>query len=319
MIVPRFPKTGESMKASHSEKALGGKGANTALSTYRSCHNKASLGRGDGDIRVKMIGKAANDHYGEAVTQKLIKNGIDVSGLKEVPSLPSSKRVVMIEEATHESKCVVSPGVTAAWKKKDFSYPEQFGAEKWPNLIVAQMEIDKEVVETMIHTAGHAGIPFCLNAAPASPINPQLYSFITHLVVNEFEAAIMSGRMPDNVTESTWPSIAQDFLNVGVENVVITLGAKGAFYANSKASGHCAGYPVSVVNTTGAGDTFTGAYAADYVRQISSPSGQWDIVSAVVRVNKAAAIFVGRMGAQGHIPWADEIDQFDMMAEMTLD
>ncbi|UQC91394.1 ribokinase [Colletotrichum lupini] len=181
------------------------------------------------------------------------------------------------------------------------------------------MEIDKEVVETIIETASHAGIPFCLNAALASPINPELYRFITHLVVNEFEAAIMSGRMPDNVTESTWPSIAQDFLNVGVENVVITLGAKGAFYADKKVSGHCAGYPVSVVNTTGAGDTFTGAYAADYVRQISSASGEWDIESAVVRANKAAAISVGRMGAQGHIPWADEIDQFDIMAEMTFD
>ncbi|KAI3559007.1 hypothetical protein CABS03_11254 [Colletotrichum abscissum] len=319
MIVPRFPKTGESIRASHSEKALSGKGANTALSTYRSCHHKASLGRGDGAIRVKMIGKASKDHYGEGLKKRLLENDIDVSGLKEVPSLSSSKRVVMINEETHDSRCVFSPGTTAAWKKEDFSYPEQFGGEEWPNLIVAQMEIDKEVVETMIETAGHAGIPFCLNAAPASPTNPELYRFITHLVVNEFEAAIMSGRMPDNVTESTWPSIAQDFLNVGVENVVITLGAKGAFYADKKVSGHCAGYPVSVVNTTGAGDTFTGAYAADYVRQISSASGEWDIESAVVRANKAAAISVGRMGAQGHIPWADEIDQFDIMAEMTFD
>lgn len=48
-------------------------------------------------------------------------------------------------------------------------------------------------------------------------------------------------------------------------------------------------------------DTFTGAYAADYVRQISSPSVDWDIQSAVVRANKAAAISIGRMGAQGHI------------------
>ncbi|KAJ0308701.1 hypothetical protein COL516b_003246 [Colletotrichum fioriniae] len=63
----------------------------------------------------------------------------------------------------------------------------------------------------------------------------------------------MSGRMPDNVTESTWPIIAQDFLKVGPGNVVITLGAKGAFYADTKVSGHCAGYPVPVMNTTGAG------------------------------------------------------------------
>ncbi|KAK1449307.1 hypothetical protein CMEL01_08622 [Colletotrichum melonis] len=318
MIVPRFPKTGESTEASHSEKSLGGKGANTALSTYRSCHNKPSLDAGDGAIRVKMIGKAGDDHYGVTLIQELLENDIAISGVAVVPRLPSNERFVMIDGETHESRCVFSPGATAAWKREDFSYCEQFGGDEWPHLIVAQMEIDKKVVETMIHTAGEAGIPFCLNATPASPIEPLLYRLITHLVVNESGAATLLDCTRDEVEEDR-PKAAQRFLDLGVENVVITLGVKGAYYANAEVSGHCAGYPVRIIDTTGADDVFTGAYASDYVRQMSSPSGEWDIESAIVRANKAAAISIGKMGAQGHIPWADEIDQFDMMAEMTFD
>ncbi len=105
----------------------------------------------------------------------------------------------------------------------------------------------------MIETAGKAGIEFCLNAAPATPIGKRFYPYLTHLVVNESEAAIMSGRDRDEVNEETWPVIAQEFLNRGVINVVITLGAKGAFYANATGSGHCPAFNVKVKDTTGAG------------------------------------------------------------------
>lgn len=131
--------------------------------------------------------------------------------------------------------------------------PEDLGNGMRPDLVVAQMEIDKESVETMIGTAGKAGIDFCLNAAPATPITKHTYRYITHLLVNESEAAIMSGRDRNEVNEDTWLVIAQEFLNRGVKNVVITLGAKGAFYATRAESGHCAAYDVKIIDTTGAG------------------------------------------------------------------
>lgn len=115
------------------------------------------------------------------------------------------------------------------------------------------MEIAKDVVEMMIETAGRARIEFCLNAAPAVPIAERLYGHLTHLLVNESEAAIMSGRQRDEVNGDTWPTIASEFLKRGVQNVVITLGAQGAFYANATASGHCLAFDVPVMDTTGAG------------------------------------------------------------------
>jgi ribokinase len=114
------------------------------------------------------------------------------------------------------------------------------------------MEIDKEIVEEMIETAGRTNINFCLNAAPATPMSNRAYSHLTHLLVNESEAAIMSGRDRDDVNEDTWSIIAQEFLERGVQTVGITLGAKSAFYATAEEKGHCLAYGVHVVDTAGA-------------------------------------------------------------------
>ncbi|KAK0101957.1 hypothetical protein ONS95_001234 [Cadophora gregata] len=335
MIANRIPERGESVLANEYLEALGGKGANSAIAAYRTCHQKpleherytadyatatATTKKGphaltqlaiddEDNIQVKMIGAVGDDRYGENFIVELNKNGVDTTGIVTVPNTRSSICFVMVENSTRENRYLFTQGATATWKKEDFITPEQLGGKTPPDLVVAQMEIDKEIVETMIETAGKAGIEFCLNAAPATPIDKGFYQYLTHLLVNESEAAIMSGRDKGEVNEETWPVIAQEFLNRGVKNVVITLGAKGAFYANATDSNHSPAFNVKVEDTTGAGDTFTGAYASDYLRQ--KAKGAWEIESAVIRANKAAAITSQTVGAQDGIPWADEIDNFD--------
>ncbi|KAK7959815.1 ribokinase protein [Apiospora aurea] len=343
MIASRIPDHGESVLANEYLEALGGKGVNSAIATYRTCHNKpkapdsllipteptvhdftattneqeltpalGQLNLSDADIQVKMIGAVGDDRYGSRFIVELNKNGLDASGIVTVPNTRSSICFVLVEHSTRENRCLFTLGATAMWKKNHFVSPEQLGGGVRPDLVVAQMDIHSEVVETMIGTAGRGGIEFCLNAAPAAPIGKRFYRYLTHLLVNESEAAIMSGRGTGEVNEESWPVIAQEFLDRGVENVVITLGAKGAFYANSKGSGHCPAFKVKVEDTTGAGDTFTGAYASDYLRQ--KATGNWDIRKAVVRANKAAATTIQTVGAQDGISWADEIDHFDALS-----
>ncbi|KAB5585495.1 ribokinase [Coniochaeta sp. 2T2.1] len=316
MIANRIPDRGESVLANEYLEALGGKGANSAIATYRTCHKRPSKDTNpvidhageDGAIRVKMIGAVGDDRYGEKFVLELTKNGVDSSGIVTVPDTSTSICFVMVEHSTRENRCLFTLGATSSWKTKDFRTPEQLGGGVRPDLVVAQMEIERDVVEAMIATAGEAGIEFCLNAAPATPIGKRYYRHLTHLLVNESEAAIMTGRDRDEVSEETWPVIAREFLNRGVKNVVITLGAKGAFYANAEGDGHCPGFEVHVEDTTGAGDTFTGAYSSDYLRQRAK--GVWDIRSAVIRANKAAAMTIRSVGAQDGIPWADGIDGF---------
>ncbi|KAF2115016.1 Ribokinase-like protein [Lophiotrema nucula] len=343
MIANRIPEGGESLLANEYLEALGGKGANSAIATYRTCHkkptdayetpiiearvqssdeqpentDKQALEQDDQneersydlEISVRMVGAVGDDKYGRRFYAELNKNGVDSSGVITVPNTQSSICFVMVENYARENRCLFTLGATATWTKEHFLKVEDLGHGLRPDLCVAQMEIHKEVVEQMIETAGKAGIDFLLNAAPANPITKRTYRHLTHLLVNESEAAIMSGRDLDEVNKDTWAVICQEFLNRGVKNVVITLGAKGAYFATASERDHCLAYKVKVVDTTGAGDTFTGAYASEYLRQ--KETGQWDIRKAVVRANKAAALTITHLGAQQGIPWANEIDRFN--------
>lgn len=204
-------------------------------------------------IQVRMIGAVGDDQYGKRFHTELNKNGIDSSDVITVPNTRSSVCFVMIENSTRQNRCLFTLGATATWKKEHFLKAENLANGIRPNLVVAQMEIDKEVVEQMIETAGDSDIDFCLNAAPANPISERAYRYITHLLVNELEFGVMSGRTPDEVNEDNWLSIAQEFLDRSVKNVAITLGERGAYYANATDHGHCLAYKVKVIDTTGAG------------------------------------------------------------------
>lgn len=248
MLADRIPNPGESLLANDYMEALGGKGANSAIASYRTCHktpterqksdtespdrpekHKEFLSSSDllvngpdygEDIYVRMIGAVGDDQYGERFHTELNKNGIDTSGIITVPNTRSSICFVMIDTQTRENRCLFTLGATVFWKKEHFLTVESLANGIRPDLVVAQMEIAKDVVEQMIETAGKAGIDFCLNAAPATPISKGLYRYVTHLLVNESEAAIMSGREVDEVDTDAWPIIAKEFMDLGAKNVI---------------------------------------------------------------------------------------------------
>ena len=279
MVTNRVPEEGESLLANSYHEALGGKGANSAIATYRTCHTnspniykvqedstvptsnedfyvtlKSPVDDSDDDnIQVRMVGAVGGDKYSELFRTELKKNGVDTTGLVTIPGERSSVCFVIVDSFTGENRCLFTLGATGAWKEENFMNVEDLAHGPRPDLVIAQMEIRKEVVQRMIETAGKAGIDFLLNAAPASPITTPSYKYITHLLVNESEAAILSGRELYDVNQGTWPIIAQEFLGRGVQNVIITLGEKGAYYATVNENGHVPAYKVNVVDATGAG------------------------------------------------------------------
>ena len=153
----------------------------------------------------------------------------------------------MVKHHTCENRCLFTPGANAVWRKEHFLRPEDLGNA---NLGIAQMEIEKEVVEQILTTTGQAGVEIVINAALAQRIEERVWKWVSHLLVSESEAGVMSGR---DVNEDTWSVICQVFLDRGVKNVVITLGTKGAYYATAMERGRCLGYKVGVVDTTGTG------------------------------------------------------------------
>jgi ribokinase len=239
MLANRIPSAGESLQANVYREGLGGKGANTAIATYRSCHKRPSntheepttvpidkastinpaekrsanldVPKDDPEINVRMVGAVGDDTYGPKFILELSRTGIDTSGIITVPNTQTSICFVLLDACTRENRCLFTLDVTANWKKEHFLRPEDLGAGLAPDLVVAQMEIEKSVVEQMIQTAGTVGIDFVLNAAPANPTTAGLYRWLTHLLVNETEAAVMSGV---EVDEDTWEKVCQKFIGV---------------------------------------------------------------------------------------------------------
>ena len=217
--------------------------------------------------------------------------------------------MILVEETSGENRILLNPGANHTLQPKDFETKQSLGSPL-PDLVIMQLEIPLPTVLQILQTAKEAGVDVLLNPAPAVKLPEEVYRAITHLIVNESEAAILTGRGVEDVEEEgfDWNIVAKEFLRKGVKNVVVTLGAKGAFFAsagNGEGTYVKAEKVEKVVDTTAAGDTFVGAYAVNIVRKEGKEGvGKEDVRSAC----RAAGRTVEKKGAQSAIPWADEVD-----------
>lgn len=259
-FINRMPDIGETYPADRYQKAPGGKGANAAIATYRTCHTNPQSETSpnaaqDFEINVKMVGAVGKDAEGQFMLEALRKNKVNSDDVKEIDDINTGMMFVMVEKINDsmDNRLISTTGANAALKPEAFANKSDLCNGTQPDLIITQLELELGTIERILETAGKADIPILLNAAPAITILSDLYRYVTHLVVNETEAAILSGREVKEVSRETWGEIAQEFLRDGVENVVITLGAEGAFYANSKTSGLVHAFQIDPVDPTGAG------------------------------------------------------------------
>ena len=309
----RIPAPGETLTAQSFDTSPGGKGANQAVACARLSRSRIDPALGQEPVRaqglavrVKMVGAVGDDGFGRSLITSLSRDGIDVSGVGTRPDRATGIACVIVEAETGENRILLSPNANYAWA------PEQFldFPSPPPDLIVLQLEIPSEVVHQILLTANWLGIKVLLNPAPAAFLLDDAFRTITHLILNETEAAILCGEPVDVLsTEETICVDAERFLRLGVQNVVITLGKRGAFYASNhpvQQRGLVPGLDVSVVDTTAAGDTFVGAYAVQVVQ--ASDEAPFNLRKAVEWANLAAAKTVQRKGAQNSIPWLDDLD-----------
>lgn len=265
MATPRLPDVGGSLQAKEYDASPGGKGANAAVAAFRSVHKKTHHGdtadqihfeypyEGEEDIQVRMIGAVGQDGNGPLAVQNLEENGVDTSGVKVLAGEATGVCFCLVDSYTGENRLLFTPGATATMEPEEFMTPESLGNGVIPDLIISQLECRIRTVEQLIKTAGEAGIDVLLNAAPAVQILPETCQYLTHLIVNETEAATLSGREVEEVVEETWLEIAEEFLFWKVKNVVITLGTQGAFYATATGkSGRVPAEEVRVLDATGA-------------------------------------------------------------------
>ena len=154
--------------------------------------------------------------------------------------------------------------------------------ENWQNL---------DTIGYIIDRCFEAGVPVMLNPAPYTDIPKEWVKKVTYLTPNEHEAALMfDGMDRDKILISE------------AGKVIMTVGKDGVVYGEAGKVVKVAGFTVPVVDTTGAGDTFNGAFAAARCEGM-------DIQEAIRFANAAAALSVGKIGAQGGMPWRKEVEE----------
>ncbi|KAF4587321.1 ribokinase [Ophiocordyceps camponoti-floridani] len=246
--VPHHPHPGETITATCLARGPGGKGANQAVACAR-------LADPCSPVHVAMVGAVGDDADGRMLLSSLRESSVDTSAVRSCEGSQTGVAVVIVDEMDKQNRIIVSPEAN-----HELGPGHVLGLEA--DLLLVQLEIRLETVLAAIRASTS---PVLLNAAPApEPLPRDIYPHITHLIVNESEAATLATSNDGSLLsdEAGLRLVTQRFQDWGVANVVITLGERGVFYA--AAGGEAALIPaeeVDVVDTTAAGDTFVGAYA----------------------------------------------------------
>ena len=266
----------------------GGKGANQAVTVAR-------LGG-----RVSFICKTGSDIFGHQANQLFNEEGIDTSYVFSDTKNPSGVALITVD--TDAENCiVVAPGANAHLTPNDLKRSAE--AVEAADIILLQLEIPMQTVEAAAMMAYRLGKKVVLNPAPASKLSAGLLETLYAITPNETEAEAISGiRITD---ERTAEEAARKIASMGVCNVIITLGAKGALVFDGA---HCEivpAYKTQAVDTTAAGDVFNGALVVALSEGRTLPE-------AVRFACKASAISVTRVGAQNSVPYRTEVDVFNL-------
>ncbi|OBT40585.1 hypothetical protein VE00_08040 [Pseudogymnoascus sp. WSF 3629] len=312
-VTDRVPQGGETLTSKTFSTGAGGKGANQGVAAARTSRsnpkNSSSAEALQSNVDVRFIGAVGADPFGPTIIAGMKADGLDVTRIKVLDGQSTGVAVILVEEATGENRILFNPGANYTLRPEHFTSIEDLGAPK-PDLVILQLEIPLDTVLTIIELCKAANVAVLLNPAPAVPLPDTVFAGLEHLVVNETEAAIISGRSVESVNaeDFDWGVVTDDFLNKGVKNVVVTLGGKGSYSSSAIGKGGLLrANKVKVVDTTCAGDTFVGAYGSLYVRALER-EGSWDLKEAVRKSSKASELTVQRQGAQEAIPWSDEIN-----------
>ncbi|KAG5926630.1 hypothetical protein E4U42_003110 [Claviceps africana] len=306
--VPHHPLPGETLTSTSFRSSPGGKGANQAVACAKLSRRRSSSSAA---AQVSMLGAVGNDAHGQTLLAGLAAHGIDTRGIRTHPILPTGIALIIVDQPTGQNRIILSPEANHGLPPDDFA--GAFYEPRRPDLLVMQLEIPLPTVLRALATARRDGVPVLLNPAPAQVLPADAYDGLAHLVVNETEAGILSGGgqdgepEPDLDSPQGLASVADAFLARGVQNVVITLGERGVYYASALGPRALVeAVETDVVDTTAAGDTFVGSYALAFVRARHEAKA-FDIDAAVRAANKASSITVSRKGAQISIPWMDEL------------
>lgn len=282
----RLPERGETVLGDQLTLVLGGKGANQAVAGARA------------GADVHLVGCVGDDVFRDLVVEGLHGHGVDISEVREVDG-PTGVAHIRVD-ASGENDIVIVPLANAqlSMEQVDSALERLAGRA---SVLVTQLEVPSEVASHAIRSAHALGLTVILDPAPALPLDPEIWQWVDIVTPNETEASLITGigvtDFASAVEAGRW------FCARGAKHAVITLASAGAALVTADDAIRFEAFPVESVDTTAAGDAFTGYLGAGLAHGLS-------LDSAITRAMAAGALAVMTRGASSSLPDRLAVDDF---------
>lgn len=271
--IDKMPAQGETVLGGNFTTNPGGKGANQAIAAAR-------LG-----ADVSLVGAVGDDSFGKELLKHFANEQINTEGIEMIPGTSTGIATIIISE--NDNRIIVSSGANSFVTAEMIEEHKELIIQS--DIILLQFEIPMETIKYTVNLAYEHHIPVIVNPAPYEDMPEDILTKAAYLTPNEGEAAEMEKQRAFEAVKN---------------KLIITKGSEGVeFLSQDNEIILIPARKVPVKDTTGAGDTFNGALAAELARG----SG---LKEAVAFANAAAALSVGKVGAQSGMPFKKEADQF---------
>ena len=281
--VDRLPAPGETVSGRDVEVLPGGKASNQAVAAAR-------LGG-----RVRLVGAVGDDENGRMLREHAAAAGVDTTFVAVLPDAPTGQAIIPVDDAG-ENAIILVPGANGAIG------PDHIPIEAYTDavLLCLSLEIPLPVVLRAASRAVAAGAAVLLNPSPFRALPRELLDAVDVLIVNELEAEQLLG----HTVAPAWPTAAKALRAAlrphRIDRIVVTRGAAGAVVVDGKNVTEVPATPIHAVDTTGAGDAFTGTLA------VCLAAGD-SLAAAAAEASVAAAFSATRRGAQPSYPTRAEL------------
>lgn len=292
-ILERFPMPGESLVAKSSKISAGGKGANQATAALKAGAN------------VHYIGKIGEDDFGYFARRHLKEVGFNAVTILSSPERATGNALIYVAGENAENMISVDPGTNMIVTEEEIKKCEP--AIKCADVVLVQLENNLSAINQVLDIARQNKAFTILNPAPFQAINDELLTKVDLLTPNETETYLLTGQ---KITDKASVERAADCLHrKGAKQIIITLGAQGSLLSDSLSKIWIPCFPANPVDTTGAGDAFNGALAA----QIANGK---NIKQAALFGSAFAAVSVEYIGAACMTTYDQAIERMNMFNDI---
>ena len=286
----KIPVEGETILGNNFVIGPGGKGSNQAVAAAKA------------GVKTYFISKIGDDQFGSMARKIYEEAGVDYSKVIISSEHSTGAAGIFVDQQSGKNAINVVAGAAGALTTDDID--QAADVIKNSQVFLTQLEAPKEVVFYALKIAKENNVTTVLNPAPATLIDKEIFPLIDYFTPNETEAGFYVNHKVED--EEDAKKASDKLLQLGIKNIIITLGEKGAFFANDRENFHVPVVDLNnpVLDTTGAGDAFNGGFAVALTE-----NEKYNIKDAIKFASATAGLSTTKIGTANSMPSRDEIEK----------